>query len=121
MTNLTPAQHDAFAQRLAIARLQALDELRRNVQSAADEWVQDMREVHSNADSADAQRQGELRCTEILIDRRRVDEVEHAQRRLEQGVYGLCLACGETIPRERLFAQPAALRCTACQAEFEQR
>ena len=43
--------------------------------------------------------------------------VEGALRRLEQGGYGDCLACGEPIPIKRLLVQPAAKLCVACQHE----
>ncbi len=40
---------------------------------------------------------------------------------LRDGRYGLCQACGDTIPFDRLQAQPMALRCVACQSAAEQR
>jgi len=45
--------------------------------------------------------------------------IEDALKRIEEGVYGLCLACGVPIPHERLHAAPQALRCVSCQATFE--
>jgi DnaK suppressor protein len=45
--------------------------------------------------------------------------IEDALKRIQEGVYGLCLACGLPIPHERLHAAPQALRCVACQATFE--
>ena len=45
--------------------------------------------------------------------------IEDALKRIQEGVYGLCLACGVPIPHERLHAAPQALRCVACQATFE--
>jgi DnaK suppressor protein len=38
---------------------------------------------------------------------------------MANGLYGLCMDCGEEIPLERLFAQPAAIRCAACQTNAE--
>jgi DnaK suppressor protein len=46
-------------------------------------------------------------------------EVLAALERLGAGRYGECLDCGEAIGRERLQVQPAAARCTACQAALE--
>lgn len=48
-------------------------------------------------------------------------QVEQALARLDEGIYGDCLACGQPIPLERLFVQPAAPRCAACQAQAEHR
>ena len=45
--------------------------------------------------------------------------IEDALKRIQEGVYGLCLACGVPIPHERLHAAPQALRCVACQTTFE--
>jgi DnaK suppressor protein len=45
--------------------------------------------------------------------------IEDALKRIQEGVYGLCLACGVPIPHERLHAAPQALRCVDCQNTFE--
>jgi len=47
--------------------------------------------------------------------------VEAALLRLDAGTYGDCVDCSEAIPLQRLLVQPAALRCTACQAAQEHR
>ena len=46
-------------------------------------------------------------------------DVEHALRRLDEGTYGTCEACGKAIGEERLEAQPAARFCLADQALAE--
>lgn len=46
-------------------------------------------------------------------------DVEAALQRLERGEFGLCDACGAPIPAARLSANPAALRCVACQSARE--
>lgn len=38
-------------------------------------------------------------------------DVEHALRRLDDGTYGTCEACGKPIGEERLHAMPAARFC----------
>ena len=45
--------------------------------------------------------------------------IEDALKRIQEGVYGLCLACGAPIPHERLHDAPQALRCVVCQTTFE--
>ena len=50
---------------------------------------------------------------------RRLTELEHVQRRLEQGSYGLCEQCGEAIPEERLEAMPDTTLCIPCQRQRE--
>lgn len=40
--------------------------------------------------------------------------IRAALARIEAGTYGTCANCGETIPPERLEAQPVATRCIKC-------
>ena len=46
-------------------------------------------------------------------------DVEHALRRLDDGTYGTCEACGKPIEDNRLEAVPAARFCLADQAQAE--
>ena len=48
-----------------------------------------------------------------------LDEVERALRRMDEGSYGSCEACGRFIGYARLLALPYARRCAACQAEHD--
>lgn len=52
-------------------------------------------------------------------ERRLLDEVEAALRRIEKNVYGICEANGEKIAIARLKAMPYARYCINCQARFE--
>lgn len=46
-------------------------------------------------------------------------EVEYSLRRLDQGAYGVCEACGQPIVEARLEAKPAARFCVQDQARME--
>jgi len=46
--------------------------------------------------------------------REELDEVEEAMKRVEDGTYGRCAACGSTLRAEELDAYPLARRCRAC-------
>ncbi len=46
--------------------------------------------------------------------RERLDEVEQALVKLDQGSYGVCESCGRPIDAARLEALPSARRCIAC-------
>ena len=48
-----------------------------------------------------------------------LSDVEHALRRLDDGTYGTCEACGKPIDEARLEAQPAARFCLEDQALAE--
>jgi len=45
-----------------------------------------------------------------------VEQVAHALRRMDEGVYGVCEVCGKEIPVERLEALPHATLCVQDQA-----
>jgi RNA polymerase-binding transcription factor DksA len=43
----------------------------------------------------------------------RFNELKAAQKRIEQGTYGICEQCGQPIEEKRLNANPAATTCMA--------
>lgn len=106
---------------LEVLKQRTLDELCRRTEpmDTLPERVSYEHEVHDNADDAELERSEDLRFAEIDVDRQRLSEIEEALRRMDEGSYGVCVACGEDIPRERLLALPTALRCSACQLASE--
>lgn len=46
--------------------------------------------------------------------RRRIQDLEAARRRLDEGSYGRCELCGVEIPEERLVALPSTRVCVVC-------
>src|ERR1044071_729327 len=52
-------------------------------------------------------------------ERRLLDDVEAALRRIEKRIFGICEANGEKIPVARLKAIPYARYCIKCQARFD--
>jgi DnaK suppressor protein len=48
------------------------------------------------------------------MDKLRLQEIDRAQNALNNGTYGTCQRCGETIPTERLEAYPLATLCVPC-------
>lgn len=56
-----------------------------------------------------------------LVDRHMRDlaALEAARQRIHSGTYETCADCGEPIGRERLRANPVALRCAECQTARE--
>jgi DnaK suppressor protein len=45
-----------------------------------------------------------------------LDDLARALRKLDEGTYGICEACGDEIPAERLEARPGARFCVKDQA-----
>ena len=50
---------------------------------------------------------------------RRLEDVDRALEKIEEGSYGVCDDTGEEIPRGRLEAVPEAIRTVEAQQEFE--
>lgn len=75
-----------------------------------------------HADEAD-QRVARLDSEAHVMDRARLAHrrrlVLAALTRIEDGAYGLCLACGVPIGAKRLDAMPWVERCLGCQAALE--
>jgi RNA polymerase-binding protein DksA len=46
--------------------------------------------------------------------RGKLERLEAALQRMEEGTYGVCEACGQAIELERLAALPIATLCIAC-------
>ena len=49
-----------------------------------------------------------------------LEMIDEALQRLEDSEYGVCLDCGEPIPRKRLEAKPYAKYCTKCKSKREE-
>ena len=70
--------------------------------------------------SADSQEQAqELENAEVVDAlgneaRLELSQVARALDQIKNGTYGICVSCGEEIPRARLKAQPFADRCIRC-------
>jgi RNA polymerase-binding transcription factor DksA len=63
----------------------------------------------------------ELEAHRRLIDQRtallsQLADVESALQRIDEGQFGSCEVCGESIGRQRLLAIPEARACSRCAA-----
>lgn len=80
-------------------------------------------EVRASADTFDQiQLAAERDFAVSNLDRaaRSLREVHEALRRMDDGSYGVCLRCEESIPARRLEAVPWAAYCVACQEAVDQ-
>lgn len=75
--------------------------------------------VTDTADEAAADLLADVGNAELSRDLAELRALEAARERLAQGSYGVCANCGDDIPFARLSAEPAALRCIACQRVHE--
>jgi DnaK suppressor protein len=76
------------------------------------------REVEENTEWIDrAAYESRVRLLDGLttLYRDEMKQIENAHSRVEEGSYGLCLACHEPIDADRLEIYPAAQFCFGCQ------
>ena len=101
-----------------------------------DEWkhlTEELEALRSSARSVNERREGspfgkrEEEATEALeLEKRlaleqeiqdRLTKVERALRKFEEGTYGQCDSCGQSIDPDRLEALPHAALCLSCKAK----
>ncbi|GAA4840299.1 TraR/DksA C4-type zinc finger protein [Luteimicrobium xylanilyticum] len=113
------------------ARVRArLDELRREAAArlaALDGQLSDIADARRDANSDD---EHDPEGSTLAFDRaqvstlaagahRRLDEIDAAIARLDDGTYGRCERCGQPVPEARLAARPTARFCVGCQARVD--
>jgi len=76
-------------------------------------------EVTDRKDVAARKSADTLHAAEERRDLNELALVRFALARLDNDTYGRCVDCGEPIALARLRVQPAASRCTGCQAKSE--
>jgi DnaK suppressor protein len=103
-----------------VARLSALQQELAAAEEArqSERWL-DSHEVSDLKDVAERRLWSDQISAQERRDQAEADDVRAALARLDEGHYGLCLACGEPIAEARLQVQPAAPRCAACQTAAE--
>jgi len=102
------------------------EEKRRLWQELRSEIFRDQEKLHSEYDIP--RDLGEQSMLDVLSDtglavadilRERLTRMEEAERKLEEGTFGLCEDCGVEIEEERLRVIPYAVRCVRCQERIE--
>ena len=79
----------------------------------------DQREIGDIFDDADLEQTREFNLLLGTRERQKLDQIESALSRMEQGEYGFCEDCEENIPAGRLKAMPFATLCVKCKSERE--
>jgi DnaK suppressor protein len=99
-------------------------QMRREVLREMNDDLRQGREGHKEEgmdayDLASEERDREINF--ILTDRERekVQSIQEALERIDEGTYGICESCEAEIAEGRLSALPFTRMCVACQAEHE--
>ncbi len=106
------------------AAREKLQEMRRQVLRELGEDLKEGREggKHEGMDTYDlASEERDREISFILTDRERekVQAIQEALDRVENGTYGICESCDAEIAPARLSAMPFSRLCVNCQAEQE--
>lgn len=71
-------------------------------------------EDESGSDAGQATEERSELLAQLENARQRVQAIDAALGRMDEGVYGTCAVCGEEIPVERLEVRPLSVRCVRC-------
>lgn len=100
--------------------LEALDSKRRELQSRISNREPILVERHADPlDDVYQYTQREVAAGELSRETDLLRRVEAAIERCERGQYGVCIDCGQRIPKRRLRAVPWAERCRGCEERME--
>jgi DnaK suppressor protein len=117
---LTPQQQQELRQRILDRRRQLAAELRGDAErSRAEQYGTLAGSTHDSGDESVADLLVDVGQAELNRDLAELRDLEVARMRIEGGSYGTCTDCGVEIGYDRLRANPAAIRCMACQTRFE--
>jgi len=54
-------------------------------------------------------------------ERKLIQKIDEALKRIENGTFGICEVCGEEISEERLRARPVTTLCVNCKTDQEEK
>ena len=109
-----------------------INKLRKSLKSEQERLAEELEQLQASASTSDERREGspfgkrEEEATETLELEKRLalekrvrdhlSEVEHALYKFEQGTYGLCDVCGQSIDIARIEALPHVNLCLSCKS-----
>jgi DnaK suppressor protein len=114
---------DSFQKKIKVSLLDQKKEILKNLASESEDFrniIEDLDPkdlVDIATDDIDRKTLEALGTQEL----KRLQLIESALSRIENGKYGVCARCSKKIPRERLEAIPYALLCIDCKSSEERR
>jgi DnaK suppressor protein len=103
-------------EKLLEMRKQILDEIAETIKEEADPGKSDIGDIF---DLAGTERDRELGLLLSDREREKLQAIEEALERIEEGTYGICEECEKKIRLERLKVLPFARYCVECQSKME--
>ena len=103
-------------EKLLEMRKQILDEIAETIKQEADPGKSDIGDIF---DLAGTERDRELGLLLSDREREKLQAIEEALERMEEGTYGICEECEKKIRLERLKVMLFARYCVECQSKME--
>ena len=75
----------------------------------------DFGDAFADAGAATAERTETIGIVSNL--KRRLDEVDRALGKIEEGTFGVCIVCGKDIDAARMEFRPTSVRCVDCKSK----
>jgi len=120
MSHLSETQLAELGETLEAQRVQLRLDIREELlHSDQEQYAELAGEAHDSGDESVADLLSDINTAVIGQSIRALREVEAAQERIREGIYGSCEDCGTEIPYERLKAYPSARRCLTDQERYE--
>lgn len=76
---------------------------------------------HDQADVGSTSFERDQELTVLSSERDKLQQIDHALERIDDGTYGVCEVCGEPVGKMRLMAFPRATLCVTCKQREERR
>jgi DnaK suppressor protein len=98
------------------------EELQQNAESTIDNMASDEQKTTYPDPTDRALMESNRSFTLRIRDRERklISKIDEALERLEDGTFGICENCGDTIGEKRLEARPVTTLCINCKKEAEE-
>ena len=114
----TKGRYKELKQMLEDRRRELMNEVQGRMRDVRTENAKD-REVLDQGESSEVDIQEDIEFALIQMKSETLNKINEALRRLDDGVYGNCFACGDEIVEARLRALPFAGRCKDCEEARE--
>ena len=113
---LSSAQTEEFRKILDEKRRHLIEEAKRTLET---EMTIDAAERMDEVDQASSEYMQAFSFRLRGRERYLMEKIEHALRKIDEGIYGLCEECEELISLKRLQARPEAQLCIQCKEAQE--
>lgn len=97
-----------------------IDTLMANGRDAVANLTEDRTQEADAIDVASSESEREFVLRLAGRERLMLRKLKKAQERMEEGEYGMCETCGESITFKRLLVRPVATQCIDCKTQAEQ-